>query len=116
MEAIERARSLLAEALQRLSTEPEGAVEAGLRAVRLALDSIPSAGLGKGALAEALFRLRSLERALRASRARLRVAGPGAERERALADARADLEEALSLVEQLARELAAPEGAKRLES
>ena len=95
----------LLEALQRLGSEPEAAIEMAAKAIREAAALIPISRFREDRFSELMFKLRSLERAFEASRARLRILAPGVEREQALKDVKADLEEALTLVEQLARVL-----------
>ena len=100
---LERAKRALADAAQRLGSEPDAAVESAIDAVRRAT-AVAARWLRGKRVGELALKLASLERALRASKARLRIAAPGAEREQALKDLKADLEEALALVEQLERE------------
>jgi len=102
---LEAVRKSLLEALERLSEEPDAAISAAIEAVRRAYALIPVQRRREDRFVELAFKLQSLERAFKASRARVRVAAPGVEREQALKDARADLEEALSLIEQLERSL-----------
>lgn len=102
---LELVRKSLLEALERLSEEPDAAISIAVEAVRKAFALIPVQRRREDRFSELAFKLQSLERAFRASRARVRVSAPGAEREQALKDAKADLEEALSIVEQLERSL-----------
>lgn len=102
-EEVERVRKALLEALQRLGSEPEAAIEIAAKAIREAAALIPASRLREDRSSELMLKLRSLERAFKASRARLGISTPGVEREQALKDAKTDLEEALTLVEQLER-------------
>lgn len=102
---LELVRKSLLEALERLSEEPDAAISIAVEAVRKAFALIPVQRRRENRFSELAFKLQSLERTFRASRARARVSAPGAEREQALKDAKADLEEALSIVEQLERSL-----------
>jgi hypothetical protein len=102
---LELVRKSLLEALERLSQEPDTAISIAVEAVRKAFALIPIQRRREDRFSELAFKLQSLERAFRASRARVHITAPGVEREQALKDAKADLEEALSIVEQLERSL-----------
>lgn len=105
---LEQAKRALLDAVQRLCSEPDTAVEGAIAAVQRAA-AVAARRLREKRVGELALKLASLERALKASKARLRIVEPGAEREQALKDLKVDLEEALALVEQLERE--ASEGA-----
>lgn len=100
---LEAVRKLLLEALERLGQEPDAAISIAVEAVRRAAALIPIQRRRENRFSELAFKLRSLEKAFEASRARIRVSAAGVEREQALKDAKADLEEAFAIVEQLER-------------